>query len=601
MQNRKNPCNINQRRWGDMLSEPVYIPLNQRSYKWDTCQLKNFMDDMFSMFEENKYNYLMGTVIIYKDIDGHDYIYDGQQRLISIAILLYILCGFCDTDHKYFMRINLNNPIGLTDLHKELLEIENVESIPKIYCINKEDMAALIHSFNNKYIVTKKFIKNTCDFNYCEDYFISNSKYECICGATYKMRSGFIKHLRLKHKYINDKDKSQIYTAHDYIYTYIIHKYDIENDKSKILNFINFIWNDTQINYCKCDDPEYVSRLFEWNNNRGKTLKILDIIKNRIIIRIKPINREIFYEQWELWKNKKSAFNKNYAEILFMCGIDIYLKKFDKNNLESKFSILLKKVSGDIHLEMNKLFRIMKDVENLYNKLMKHKFGILFTICPKVFTLNLDIFRYIIVPYYFYDNKKSDLIENIIQFSIRLSCVEKLPKFNVFLHLENHITNLINNNKYNFYEKIKKYIIKYIDTNIDKTYFDKNFAVSNLRMVKVIFMFIEIKRQNKGFIIPDNYSLEHIIPQKNNKNISTKVINNIGNLTLLESENSENGHKGNSSLHNINYNLKITSYSNSYFKITNELSEKYLTFDESSVVKRSVNIKKEINIYTFID
>lgn len=600
MNNRKNPCNINQRKWGDILCEPIYIPLNQRSYKWENAHLKNFMDDIIYIFEENRYNYLMGTIIIYKDVDGNDYIYDGQQRLISIAILLYILCSFCDVDNKIFMRVNINNPNILNDFHKELLEQEKFESIPKIHCINKDDMLALSYSFNNKPMVTKYFIKNTYDFIGCDDYFIPSKKYDCICGVSYKQRASFIKHIKLNHTYINNADKSFIYNAYDYIYTYITDKYDITKDKTSILNLINFIWNDTQINYCKCDDSEYVSRLFEWNNNRGKVLSVLDIIKNRIIIKISQKNRNVFYEQWEYWKNKKSSHNKQYAENLFMCSINICLNTFTNNNLESKFSMLLKTFSDNIYSTMIKLFNTMKSVENLYNTLLNNSFGVLFTLHSKVFDLRWDVFTYIIVPYYFYNGKKSNLIENIVQFYLRNICIKKLPKFNVFSHTESHIIKLINNKNYNFYENIKICMIKYNETNLCIKNFTERINITNLHVIKIIFLFIEIKKQNKGFKIPDNYSLEHIIPQQNNNIIPKENINNIGNLTLLEFENSNNGHKGNSSLQNINYILKVKSYSNSCFKTTNELPEKYKQFDNNSILDRSITIKNEINKYTLI-
>ena len=50
------------------------------------------------------------------------------------------------------------------------------------------------------------------------------------------------------------------------------------------------------------------------------------------------------------------------------------------------------------------------------------------------------------------------------------------------------------------------------------------------------------------------YTLEHIYCQKEKANLSNQsLMNNIGNLTLIEGKNSDNGHKGNSSLGSKSY------------------------------------------------
>ena len=59
-------------------------------------------------------------------------------------------------------------------------------------------------------------------------------------------------------------------------------------------------------------------------------------------------------------------------------------------------------------------------------------------------------------------------------------------------------------------------------------------------------------------------------------------MNNIGNLTLIEGKNSDNGHKGNSSLGSKSYVKKKKSYEQSSSKVTRNVAEKYETFDNLS-------------------
>ena len=75
-------------------------------------------------------------------------------------------------------------------------------------------------------------------------------------------------------------------------------------------------------------------------------------------------------------------------------------------------------------------------------------------------------------------------------------------------------------------------------------------------------------------------------------------MNNIGNLTLIEGKNSDNGHKGNSSLGSKSYVKKKKSYDESSSMITRKITEKYETFEEKDIIERNKCIISELNKYT---
>ena len=93
------------------------------------------------------------------------------------------------------------------------------------------------------------------------------------------------------------------------------------------------------------------------------------------------------------------------------------------------------------------------------------------------------------------------------------------------------------------------------------------------------------------------HPVEHIIPQSS----KFDYIHKLGNLTLLEGPNSKNGHKGNSSISNKNYEFKKNSYTESGAKITRKIVKDYPTFDEESVKIRTTilaeNLIKFKNVY----
>ena len=44
--------------------------------------------------------------------------------------------------------------------------------------------------------------------------------------------------------------------------------------------------NDIDIQYYECTDANYVSKIFDWENNRGKSVESLDVVKNLILSKI---------------------------------------------------------------------------------------------------------------------------------------------------------------------------------------------------------------------------------------------------------------------------------------------------------------------------
>ena len=75
-------------------------------------------------------------------------------------------------------------------------------------------------------------------------------------------------------------------------------------------------------------------------------------------------------------------------------------------------------------------------------------------------------------------------------------------------------------------------------------------------------------------------------------------MDNIGNLTLLEGKNSDNGHKGNSSLGPKTYDKKIASYKGSSCKITRDVAETFGSFTELTIIERNKQIISLLNKYT---
>lgn len=94
----------------DLLNKDnLAIPDYQRPYKWTKRNIEELLTDISKAIEEGQkygesYRYRIGTILIHNSQDGNLYIVDGQQRIISIALVcLYLLPSFHSdlTDHYY--------------------------------------------------------------------------------------------------------------------------------------------------------------------------------------------------------------------------------------------------------------------------------------------------------------------------------------------------------------------------------------------------------------------------------------------------------------------------------------------------------------------
>jgi hypothetical protein len=114
-----------------------------------------------------------------------------------------------------------------------------------------------------------------------------------------------------------------------------------------------------------------------------------------------------------------------------------------------------------------------------------------------------------------------------------------------------------------------------------------------------LLLFYETNINPDLHTVPLEYTLEHIYCQKNKANLlDQSLMNNIGNLTLLEGKNSLNGHKGNSSMGSKSYDNKQKSYAGSSSKITRNISETYNTFEEKDIIERNKFISIKLNEFT---
>ncbi len=75
-----------------LLNRNLMIPKYQRPYKWKEKNVIQLLEDISESFFANKKSYRIGTIILHNEKKNDRLnVVDGQQRLVTIAIILYFL------------------------------------------------------------------------------------------------------------------------------------------------------------------------------------------------------------------------------------------------------------------------------------------------------------------------------------------------------------------------------------------------------------------------------------------------------------------------------------------------------------------------------
>ena len=599
---RKRPYTTNQEKWSTILQKNLRIPMNQREYSWDDSRgvITKFLDDISEIFEEGEYVEKMGSIINLKT-EGNNDIYDGQQRILTTILILEAISCFSDKlKPKIKNLLAVDTDIDdLTPEQETIRKMYEVSIIPKIYCVNSRDMRDLVQIFNNKVTPWIDFL-NIDNLTHHDD-LEQLDTYLSKLGHNISEKRDFIRHIVTNHEY-EEPGKTKLNDSFITIYNYLALK---KYDQSQLISLYKFIIEDIDIQYFECHDPKYVSKIFDWENNRGTSVESLDIIKNQILVNLTDDKKEEVYTEWELLKNETNKIYDNkklkYGQRIFNIAIQVFHNKIERTpNYEELFKSIIK--SDNTYKAVLKFFQIVKKINNHMDEIIKDKYGRLLN-TSKRNCLTWEAYMYLILPIsYITDTVDKNQIELLTKWYHR-SIGFKTKTFNSLCYSNEliRITNeVLKDKNHNYSKELEKCLKKNKDNQLSDENYLKEMKEKTFKGTGThILNFLETITNTDIHIVPLTYSLEHIYPQKNKTKLNdVSLMNNIGNLTLLEKKNSDNGHKGNSSLGSNSYVSKREHYKESNSRITRELAIKYEDFDEETIKIRNDELVKLLNKYT---
>ena len=599
---RTKPYDSSSKSWSDILEKSLNIPMNQREYSWTDKEINPFISDIIKIFEEGEYVEKMGSIINLTYGETNE-IYDGQQRTITTVLTLYNISQKLPQSMrtKIIGKLSLDGDMDeLNPMQMKLKKEKNIGTLPKIYCVNPYDMDGLCDVFNNK-----------CNGHFMDhiDYDEDSETFICKLCATagscvsIKEKSKVYRHLEDQHEVeCKPKLSSKVYNANETIYNLLseLKLEGIKYDEEKYKELYRFIMNDIDIQFCSCTDPKYVSRIFDWENNRGNNVLILDVVKNYILVEIDDDKKYEVYDKWEKYKKlTNNIYKKDYGKKLMDIAIQLY-----NGNIERKINIddLYKPIieADDTYSELLKYFDIIDKLIEIMGKIKSDKYGRLIMNIKQI-SITWEGFMYLLIPiFYKKESVNSELIKLIVKWYFRNVGI-KTYTFNNLAYSNNmmNITNkVLENPEYDYLHDIKELFIHGMDERITPVNYNNTLLSLSFKgaTATYLLMFLEQVISTDIVTIPINYTIEHIIPQSKIDELKErKSIHNLGNLTLLEGSNSESGHKGNSSMGKKPYVEKIDSYKGSSSVITKHLGENYSDFNEETILVRCNELSKLLN------
>ncbi|UJF33742.1 DUF262 domain-containing protein [Paenibacillus hexagrammi] len=76
----------------------IYIPLIQRNYKWDSGTASKLAADLWKAYLNKQETYTAGMITLHNELNGKMQLIDGQQRIIT----LYMLLKYLKPHDEYF-------------------------------------------------------------------------------------------------------------------------------------------------------------------------------------------------------------------------------------------------------------------------------------------------------------------------------------------------------------------------------------------------------------------------------------------------------------------------------------------------------------------
>lgn len=508
--------------------KPFVIPEYQRPYAWSDEQVETLFEDLWEFTAgsggtENNGSYFLGSIVSYENDDGEQEIIDGQQRITSLFLLLRAI----------YTRLTDTLESERTAEAKNF--ISKIE--PTIWRTNK--LTGVVDYTD--ILLTSRVMNN--DGNQILKAILET-------GETSE----------------NAKDN---YSKNYRLFQRLLDKHSLENPLM-VYQFIYALLNQAILLPITADTQDTALTIFSTLNDRGLPLSEADIFKAKIYNQLDVDNKKLFIERWKNL-DEQATYNKESIQQLFYYYM-FYLRALEKDiktttpgirkyYANEKFKRLFEVDLMDNLCIILNLWRVINKGQEIdgeaWSKNNKIKQSL-----DTLSSYPNEFWKYPVVIYYICHRNKEDFEVKFTAFLNKL-LLELFTKYLISPTVNAVKTDILKLNA----EIVKSDKPIFSFKEIDMAILENHIQNPHRNLVRMLLKILAYQEQDT--LLPDNWEIEHIFPQKWQDNYFTDVseitikekIDYIGNKVPFEKKLNiiaGNGYFGKKKKEYLSSNISIT-------------------------------------------
>lgn len=544
------------------------IPKYQRKYVWDKVNIIQLLDDIDDSSATEDESHFLGNLVLTKEKDSEYKIIDGQQRMTTLEIIIFVL-------------IYLNAVEYLNNDNKQI--INNIEYLSDFISTKKG-----LNGIKQKLEIFDQAYKNICEF--------------CITIADNDSEEKLSDYIKKTIENIDLLEEKELHNRNAYITAFnIIKDYLSTKNTNNLYEYITTFQTKllkTRIVKMDCFDELEAYTIFEILNARGERLKQIELLKSYIFKNYKEGKTiDKVKQKWENIENNLDGIDTDVFLMHFLrsyYGSKVnknstydYIKKHEnKNNLKSFFSSLV---------EYSKVYNsiVNADANNKYEKMALNYFKIKGNqqLRPLLTSLKIKINANIIEQ-----NQYNKLLEYLLKYFIGYNLISGYSN-----KIDDKIINATNKiysstNQHEIECEIYSLLLKsyeYYPTKAEikekliSIKYSNKYKKGNINSELLLFLFDMILAIDKN---NQEYNIEHIIPDSK----QDEKVWRLGNLIPTPKQ-------FNTKLKDKDFQFKRALFCRSGIPHLIDFGQKMETFTEENIEKRTKILVDDIAEKIFLD
>lgn len=462
--------------------KPFVIPEYQRPYAWSDEQVETLFEDLWEFTAgsggtENNGSYFLGSIVSYENDDGEQEIIDGQQRITSLFLLLRAI----------YTRLTDTLESERTAEAKNF--ISKIE--PTIWRTNK--LTGVVDYTD--ILLTSRVMNN--DGNQILKAILET-------GETSE----------------NAKDN---YSKNYRLFQRLLDKHSLENPLM-VYQFIYALLNQAILLPITADTQDTALTIFSTLNDRGLPLSEADIFKAKIYNQLDVDNKKLFIERWKNL-DEQATYNKESIQQLFYYYM-FYLRALERDiktttpgirkyYANEKFKRLFEVDLMDNLCIILNLWRVINKGQEIdgeaWSKNNKIKQSL-----DTLSSYPNEFWKYPVVIYYICHRNKEDFEVKFTAFLNKL-LLELFTKYLISPTVNAVKTDILKLNA----EIVKSDKPIFSFKEIDMAILENHIQNPHRNLVRMLLKILAYQEQDT--LLPDNWEIEHIFPQKWQDNYFTDV------------------------------------------------------------------------------